>query len=150
MYIHWSGYLLLILLALLAPTPIPIPLDGIIIGLIVAGYNPALVLVLALIGDLAGTYLIYKIGYRGGETIEEYERKKHRRDYVWAANLHHRFGRYSLLLDGVPFLGDALIFLAGIFKMPLRDFAIFFSLGKLLWYGFLALSLLMVSTFHLR
>ncbi len=54
-----GGYILLILLAVLAPTPLPIPLDGIILGLIGLGYNSALVIFLALFGDIIGSLLIF-------------------------------------------------------------------------------------------
>ncbi len=47
-----AGLSLLTLLAILAPSPIPIPLDGIILGLISSGFNPILVLVVAAVGDV--------------------------------------------------------------------------------------------------
>ncbi len=43
-------------------------------------------------------------------------------------------GKYALLLSGVPFLGDALIFLAGFFRMKPKIFFVWFTLGKILWY----------------
>src|SRR5438105_2763916 len=112
-----SGYVFLVLLAILAPSPIPIPLDGIIVGLIGAGFNPVAVLMLAITGDVIGTTLIYLIGLKGRAVITEYRKRKNRKDYIIAEHLFLKYGQYSLLLSGVPFLGDALIFLAGFFRL---------------------------------
>ena len=87
-----GGYVLLVLLALLAPSPIPIPLDGIIFGLIASGFNPVFVLVIAGIGDIIGTLLIYKIGFKGGTIIEEYQKRKNRQEYIIAGQLFHSWG----------------------------------------------------------
>ena len=130
-----SGYLLLVLLAILAPSPIPIPLDGIIIGLIKAGFNPTLVLVLAGIGDIVGTILIYLIGRKGRNLYAKYREKRNREDYIIAEDILVHHGKYALLLSGVPFVGDALIFLAGFFRMKPKTFFLWFTLGKILWYS---------------
>ena len=139
-----GGYALLILLAVLAPTPVPIPLDGIILGLIRLGYNPALVIILALVGDIIGTFFIFIVGKKGRALYDQYRQWKKRRDYVMAQDLFHRWGKYSLLLSGVPFLGDALIFIAGFYRLPLATFLFWFTFGKLLWYG---LIIIPIATF---
>ncbi len=140
-----GGYVLLILLAVLAPTPIPIPLDGIILGLIHLGYNPALVIILALVGDIIGTFLIFIVGKKGRALYAQYRKRKKRRDYVAAQNLFHRWGKYALLLSGVPFLGDALIFIAGFYRLHLTTFLFWFTFGKLLWYGLVILPIVAVG-----
>ncbi|CAN5337521.1 hypothetical protein BH10PAT1_BH10PAT1_0730 [soil metagenome] len=129
-----GGYLLLILLAILAPTPIPIPLDGIVIALIKIGFRPVFVITVTIIGDLIGTFLIFKIGDKSRNIFNKYLEKKDRKDYIIAERLFKKFGKFSLFLSGVPFLGDALIFISGFYKLPLRDFFQFFLLGKLIWY----------------
>ncbi len=153
-----SGYLLLVLLAILAPSPIPIPLDGIIIGLIKAGFNPTLVLVLAGIGDIVGTILIYLIGRKGRNLFAKYRKRKNQPDYITAEQLLADHGRYALLASGVPFLGDALIFLAGFFRMKPKVFFFWFTLGKILWYSLILAPIvftirsnthLFMPTFHL-
>ncbi|QQG47333.1 MAG: hypothetical protein HY044_04390 [Candidatus Woesebacteria bacterium] len=108
-----GGYFLLILLAVLAPTPIPIPLDEIVIALIAKGFNPIFVIAVALIGDLIGTFFIFKVGRKSRDFIDEYHKKRKRKDYAFADKLFRKYGKYALLLSGIPFLGDALIFIAG-------------------------------------
>lgn len=134
------GYALLVLLAVLAPTPLPIPLDGIILGLIRLGYNPFWVFPLAFIGDVVGTALIFILGQKGRSLLANYRRKRRQRDYVLAQNLFHSHGKYALLLSGTPFLGDALIFMAGFYRLPPRVFVFWFVLGKALWYLALLIS----------
>lgn len=129
-----GGYVLLILLAILAPTPIPIPLDGIIVGLIRTGFNPVVVLVVASLGDVLGTALIYWVGLKGRAIFSLYRKRKNRPDYIIAERLFSNYGQYSLLLSGIPFLGDALIFLAGFFKLKANKFFTWFLIGKVAWY----------------
>ena len=74
-----GGFFLLILLAILAPTPIPVPLDGIVVGLIAKGFDPMLVIIVTLIGDLLGTFLIFKIGNKSRDFIEKHNQKKKRK-----------------------------------------------------------------------
>lgn len=132
-----GGYFLLTLLALFAPSPLPIPLDGIILGLITSGFNPILVLVLAGVGDIIGTIFIYWIGLKGRSLLTQYRKRKKQRDYIAAEHLLVKHGKYALLLSGVPFLGDALIFLAGFLRMKPKIFFLWFTLGKILWYSLL-------------
>ncbi len=133
--INAAGYSLLVLLAVLAPSPLPVPLDGIIIGLISAGFNPVLVLILAAAGDIVGTVLIYLIGRKGRDLYAKYRKRKSRPDYLLAEHLLKDHGKYALLFSGVPFLGDALIFLAGFIRMKPGVFYLWFFMGKVLWYG---------------
>ncbi len=134
-----SGYLLLLLLAVLAPTPVLVPLDGIILGLIHLGYNPIKIIVLALVGDIIGTALIFWVGRKSRAMLAEYRKKRKRKDYVIAEDLFHRYHRHALILSGVPFLGDALIFLSGFYRLPVGRFIPWFLLGKILWYGLIIL-----------
>ncbi len=140
-----GGFVLLILLAVLAPTPVPIPLDGIVLGLIRLGYNPTLVILLALVGDIIGTILIFVLGKKGRALYTQFRQRKKRHDYILAQNLFHRYGKYSLLLSGVPFLGDALIFIAGFYQLDFESFLFWFALGKLLWYGLIIVPIVIVG-----
>ncbi len=140
-----GGYALLVLLAVLAPSPLPVPLDGIILGLIRLGYNPALVIFLALVGDIFGTFLIFVLGKKGRALYAKYRQRKKRRDYILAQNIFHRYGQYSLLFSGVPFIGDALIFIAGFYQLDFKTFLFWFSSGKLLWYGLIIIPIVIVG-----
>ncbi len=128
-----GGYILLILLAILAPTPIPIPLDGIILGLIRSGFNPIIVLVVASLGDVIGTAFIFWMGLKGREIFSRNSPQKPPK-HIIAEQLFSKYGQYSLLLSGIPFLGDSLIFLAGFYKIKTNRFFTWFLIGKAGWY----------------
>ncbi|MBI3342478.1 DedA family protein [Candidatus Curtissbacteria bacterium] len=140
-----GGYVLLALLAILAPSPIPIPLDGIILGLIATGFNPVIVISIALIGDIIGTVLIYAIGRKGRSLLSKYRKTRKRKDYIIAENLFKRYGKFALLFSGVPFVGDALIFLAGFYRIPTNTFLIWFILGKILWYSLVIVPIVVIG-----
>ncbi len=140
----FGGYFFLILLGVLAPTPIPVPLDGAVLELIHLGYNPPLIIFIAIVGDIIGTLLIFVIGKKGRDLYNQLRQRKKRKDYIIAQNLFSRFGKYSLLLSGVPFLGDALIFISGFYRLSTKTFIFWFILGKILWYGLVIIPIVMV------
>lgn len=144
------GYILLILLAILAPTPIPVPLDGIILGLIASGYKATNVLLLAIIGDVIGTSLIFVLGRGGRDVLAEYRKRKRRRDYIIAERLFLKYGKYALFFSGVPFLGDALIFLSGFYRLHVAEFVTWFLLGKVLWYTLVLVPIVVIGRPLLR
>ena len=50
-----------------------------------------------------------------------------------------KYGKWSLLLSWVPFIGDALTLVAGMFRVPLHQFIIIVSVAKIGRYIFLSL-----------
>ncbi len=88
----------------------------------------------ASIGDIVGTFLIYLIGLKGRSVVSEYRKRRKRQDYIIAERLFSKYGHLSLLLSGIPFLGDALIFLSGFFRLGAKKFFLWFLIGKAIWY----------------
>lgn len=50
--------------------------------------------------------------------------------FAWCENFYHRYGKWSLLLSWVPFIGDPLTVMAGILKEPLLFFVGIVSVAK--------------------
>ena len=50
-----------------------------------------------------------------------------------------KYGKWSLFLSWVPFVGDPLTLVAGIFRVPLMTFLIIVSISKILRYCFIGL-----------
>lgn len=50
-----------------------------------------------------------------------------------------KYGKWSLLLSWVPFIGDALTLVAGMFRVPLHQFVIIVSVAKIGRYIFISL-----------
>ena len=56
-----------------------------------------------------------------------------------------KYGKSSLLLSWVPFIGDVLTLVAGMFRVPLHQFVIIVSvakIGRYIFVSFIALSIL--------
>ena len=50
-----------------------------------------------------------------------------------------KYGKWSLLLSWVPFIGDVLTLVAGMFRVPLNQFVVIVSLAKVSRYIFVSL-----------
>ena len=50
-----------------------------------------------------------------------------------------KYGKWSLLLSWVPFIGDALTLVAGMFRVPLNQFVVIVSVAKVSRYIFVSL-----------
>lgn len=55
-----------------------------------------------------------------------------------AGKLFQRFGQPVLLLSWVPFVGDAIVALAGALRVPLLPFSLWVIVGKLARYAVVA------------
>lgn len=55
-----------------------------------------------------------------------------------------KYGKWSLLLSWVPFIGDALTLVAGMFRVPLHQFIIIVSVAKIGRYIFVSLIVLSI------
>lgn len=56
-----------------------------------------------------------------------------------ASNSFVKYGKWSLLLSWVPFIGDVITLVAGIFRVPLHEFVIIVSIAKIGRYIFVSL-----------
>ena len=122
---------LLFLSALVAATVLPMQSEAVLVGLLLAGQQPAWLLVLvATTGNVLGSVLNWWLG-RG---IERF------RDRRWfpaspqaldrASGWDRRHGRWSLLLSWVPVIGDPLTVIAGVLREPLASFLLLVTLAK--------------------
>ena len=136
-----SGYILLTVLAFLAPTPLPIPLDGVVIALIKLGFSAKVVVALTIIANLIGTFIVFKLGNKSRDLLVKHKAKRRKKINIIADDLFKKYGKFALLLSGIPFLGDALIFISGFYKIHMGDFFLYFILGKVLWYSLLVLGI---------
>ena len=55
-----------------------------------------------------------------------------------ASNWYHKYGKWTLLLSWVPFVGDPLTIVAGIFRVPIMYFILIVSFAKTMRYIFIA------------
>ena len=118
--------------ALIASTLFPAQSELVLAGLLIAGKQPAwLLIVVATVGNVLGSAINWWLG----------RNLEHFRDRRWfpfkpqalerAAGWYHRYGRWSLLLSWMPIIGDPLTLVAGVLREPLPTFIAIVTLAKL-------------------
>ena len=122
----------LFLAAFLAATVLPAQSEAVLSGLLVAGQQPAIaLLVVASAGNVLGSLLNWLLG-RG------IERFRHHRWFPAspgqlerAAHFYARWGYWSLLASWVPIIGDPITVIAGILREPLWRFLLLVLIAKI-------------------
>ena len=116
--------------ALLAATILPAQSEALVVALLLTDYAPWLVLTVASVGNVAGSFLNWLLG-RG------IERFRDRRwflaslaDLARAEGWYRRYGKWSLLLAWMPIVGDPLTVIAGVLREPLPIFLVLVTIGK--------------------
>ena len=120
----------LFIAALVAATIFPGQSEAALAALFLAGYSPALLLVVASAGNILGSVINWVLG-RG---IEQF------RDRPWfpvksgaldrAQGWYQRYGKWSLLLSWAPVIGDPLTIVAGVLREPLPVFLLLVTIAK--------------------
>ena len=97
-------------------------------------YNVILLLLFSSFGNILGSVLSWTFGYfinfflnKSWFPINKYLLQK-------AADIFKKYGKWSLLLSWVPFIGDPIAFAAGTFRYNILFFLIFVSIGKVVRY----------------
>ena len=132
------GYPGLFLAALLAATVIPFSSDAVLVALVVAGYDPVWLVVVATAGNWLGGLSSYGLGYLGKwEWLTRYlkvDPNKAGRMQVWAL----RYGPILALGSWLPLIGDLLAVGLGLAKARALPVAGWMLLGKAARYVFWA------------
>ncbi len=124
------GYIGLFIGSFLASTIVPFSADVLLIGMLVAGGTPWIVIAVATIGNFLGGLTSYGIGRIGkwewierlGAKPESIEKHKAKID---------KYGAWVALLSWVPFIGDVLAVALGFFRVKFIPSAVFMFIGKL-------------------
>ncbi len=127
-----AAYFGLFSAALLAATLFPAQSELLLAGLLVAGNQPVWALVaVATVGNVLGSAINWGLG----RSVERFQNRR------WfpvkpealhkASGWYHRYGRWSLLLSWVPFIGDPLTLAAGVLREPFPSFIGIVTLAKL-------------------
>lgn len=123
-------YVGLFVVAFAAATLLPLQSEALLTGLLLAGYEPALLIAIAGIGNVLGSTVNWGIG-------RQVERFRHKRWFPAseaqlerARGWYQRYGKWSLLLSWVPVVGDPLTLVAGIMREPLSTFLVLVTIAK--------------------
>jgi membrane protein YqaA with SNARE-associated domain len=125
-----TAYTSLFLTALLAATILPFYSEVLFVGLLAAGYDPALTWLSATLGNTLGAAVNWVIGryllhFQDRRWFPFKVERLHR-----AQHWFQRFGVWSLLFAWLPIGGDALTFIAGIMRVRFDLFFVLTLLGK--------------------
>ncbi|NOQ77178.1 MAG: DedA family protein [Methylococcaceae bacterium] len=128
--------------AFLAATFLPLSSELVLTSLLLAGENPTVLLIIATIGNVAGSTLNYALGRWGSDTILHRWLRLSSQQTDKAGQQFSRYGKWSLLFAWVPIIGDPLTFIAGLFKVNFVLFLALVTLGKFARYWIIAQAIL--------
>ncbi len=147
MMIDLASYAGLFTAAFGAATILPMQSEPVLVGLLLTGKFPVLVLLaVASVGNTLGSIVNWFLG-RG---IERF------RDRRWfpvgeealerSSRWYRKYGKWTLLLSWMPVFGDALTVVAGVLKEPLLAFTILVFVAKTGRYVVLTLATLQIAS----
>jgi membrane protein YqaA with SNARE-associated domain len=125
-----TSYLILFFSAFLAATILPFYSEVVLFGLLRAGYDPVLLVVVASIGNTLGAVVNWLLG-RFMLHFQDRRWFYFKREQIQSAqNWFNRYGFWILLLAWLPIGGDALTLVAGIMRVRLWLFIALVGIGK--------------------
>ena len=125
-------YLSLFTLSFFVATVIPFGSEAYLASLIILNkYNAVLLIFSASLGNILGSVFNWIIGYYSGYFIKKkwFPIKQNKIDK--ASLIFNRYGKWSLLLGWLPFLGDPITFVAGTLRYSFLSFLLLVSIGKI-------------------
>lgn len=121
----------LFLAALASATLIPGQSEAVLVGLLLAGHSPWLLLVVASAGNILGSVLNWLLGCG----IERFRSRR------WfpvrpealdrAQRWYAKYGKWSLLLSWAPVIGDPLTIVAGLMRESFPVFLLLVAIAKI-------------------
>ena len=126
----------LFLWSFLASTLLPLGSEPALVAVVRAYDHFSLPIVVATIGNYLGACTTYAVGRAVGRAAEKSDH--HSRSYRRALSMMKHYGATALLLSWVPFLGDALVAIAGAVRIPFASFSVWVIVGKAARYAFVA------------
>lgn len=132
-----NAYFSLFTLSFLAATLLPAASEVFFTGLLVSGYDPFWLWLVATVGNTAGSVVNYGLG----------KYLLHFQDRRWfpfkatsmakSQRWFQRYGAWSLLFAWAPVVGDLLTFIAGVLRVNFLLFIVLVFIGKGLRYAML-------------
>ena len=97
-------------------------------------YNSLLLLIVASAGNILGSVFNWICGYYATYFIQKKWFPINQNQINKATNFFLKYGKWSLLLAWVPFIGDPLTFVAGTLRYSFLPFLLLVSIGKIARY----------------
>ena len=136
-------YLSLFTVAFMVATIIPFGSEAYFITLLsLEEYNHFFLLVAASTGNVLGSLFNWFCGFYVNYFIKKSCFPINNKMIDRANKLFNRYGKWSLLLSWVPFIGDPITFVAGTLRYPIIPFLVLVSIGKVGRYLIIYLSII--------
>jgi len=113
----------------LAATLLPLGSETALIAVVRSEGHMIMPVLVATAGNFLGACTTYWIGRRAARALNKNPGAEETNN-TRAARLLRRYGQPVLLLSWLPFVGDALVVLAGGMRLPFLQFSIWVVLGK--------------------
>ena len=105
-------------------------------------YNGLLLLIAASLGNVLGSVFNWICGYYANYFIKKKWFPINQKYIDKASNIFYKYGKWSLLLGWVPFIGDPITFVAGTYRYSFLPFLLLVSIGKVGRYIFVYFSVI--------
>ena len=130
----------LFILSFLAATLLPLGSEWLLVLLLQQGDHSASAIVgIATVGNYLGSCTNYFIGLYGSDFLINRVLRIDQNQINRAKSFYDRYGIWSLFFAWLPFIGDPLCLLGGLFKIPLATFSVLVFLGKMFRYTLVAM-----------
>ncbi len=128
---HMIAYIGLFASALIAATILPMQSEAVLVGLLVDGTRPIVILlIVATIGNVLGSIVNWYIGRFALRFKDRRWFPASDTQLARAQGWYRRYGRWSLLGSWLPVFGDPITVVAGILREPFFSFLLLVTIAK--------------------
>jgi membrane protein YqaA with SNARE-associated domain len=133
-YFSEFGYVGLFVASFLAATVLPLSSEVVLTVLLVNGWSPVSLVMVATTGNVLGSVVNYWLGWLLGSGVIGKWMRVSRAEVERAEQRFRQYGLLCLCFAWVPIIGDPITVVAGMLKVRLRWFLVLVAAGKLLRY----------------
>jgi membrane protein YqaA with SNARE-associated domain len=133
-YLSEFGYSGLFVAAFLAATILPLSSEVVLTALLLNGLSPVALVLVATVGNVAGSIVNYALGYWASLEVVKRWIKISEEEFIKAEQRFTKYGLLSLLFAWVPIIGDPITVVAGILRIRLSWFVALVTAGKFIRY----------------
>ena len=138
------SYLVVFLSAFLAATLLPAQSEAVLSFYILSAPQTVFALILvATVGNVLGSVVNWVVGFYATRFQNRKWFPATPSQMQRAEKFYRKYGRYSLLLSWVPFIGDPITVIAGVLREPIFSFLLLVTIAKSARY--IALSLIVLE-----
>jgi len=133
----WA-YLVVFGWSFLSASMVPISSEPAFIALVIEEKKWLLPVLVATSGNLLGGLTTFYMGIKGGDLIIKKLSEKNQQKYEKIKLIVQKWGAASMVLSWIPFIGDIVVTIGGLMKLPFIPSVFWMLIGKFARYWLLA------------